>query len=98
MRPMKLTIEQVRHVARLARLALTPDEEQRYARQLGAVLEFARALEEVDTSGVAPTAHAAELPTLLAADEPRPSLPAEVAVGAAPERDGTSIAVPRILD
>jgi aspartyl-tRNA(Asn)/glutamyl-tRNA(Gln) amidotransferase subunit C len=52
-----LTAEQVRHVAALARLALSDDEVERYRAQLSAILEAASALDAVDTSGVEPTGH-----------------------------------------
>ena len=95
---MKLNLEQVRHVARLARLSLTPQEEERYARQLSAVLEYAEALQCLDTSHIAPTAHAANLPTPWRDDVPAPSLSPEAAVANAPERSGTSVAVPKIIE
>lgn len=95
---MKLDLAQVRHVARLARLRLTPAEEERYARQLGEVLEYVRALDALDTSAIAPTAHAADLPNLLRADEVRPSLTPEEALANAPARGGSAVAVPRILE
>jgi aspartyl/glutamyl-tRNA(Asn/Gln) amidotransferase C subunit len=78
---MKLSVEQVRHVARLARLALTPLEEERYARQLSAILGYAEELAAVDTSHIEPTAHASDIPNLLRADELRPSLSPEEAAG-----------------
>jgi aspartyl-tRNA(Asn)/glutamyl-tRNA(Gln) amidotransferase subunit C len=95
---MKLSLEQVRHVARLARLSLSAAEEERYQRQLSEVLAYAEALQEVDTSAIAPTAHAAELPNLLRPDEVRPSLAPDEALANAPQRSGSAIAVPRILD
>jgi aspartyl-tRNA(Asn)/glutamyl-tRNA(Gln) amidotransferase subunit C len=95
---MKLSLEQVRHVARLARLTLSPEEEQRYLRQLDDVLRFVERLDEIDTSQIPPTAHAADIPNLLREDEPRPSLPPEVAVANAPAHEGTSIAVPKIIE
>lgn len=95
---MKLPLEQVRHVARLARLRLGPDEEERYARQLGEILGYVEALEQVDTSGIAPTAHASDLPNALRPDVVLPSLPPEVAVENAPAKSGTAVAVPRILE
>ena len=93
-----LSLEQVRHVASLARLSLTSEEEQRYARQLSDVLAYVEALSELDTSAIAPTAHAAELPLLWREDEVRSSLTPEAAVANAPEKEGTAIAVPRILE
>lgn len=95
---MKLTLEQVRHVARLARLTLSPAEEERYVRQLGEVLGYVEALSEVDTSAVAPTAHAAEVPNPMRDDVVVPSLDPEAALANAPARSGTAVAVPKIID
>jgi aspartyl-tRNA(Asn)/glutamyl-tRNA(Gln) amidotransferase subunit C len=95
---MKLSIEQVRHVARLARLALTAREEERYAVHLGAILAYVEELEQVDTSNIPPTAHAAELPNLMREDVVQPSLPVELAVRNAPERADSSIVVPKIIE
>jgi len=95
---MKLSLEQVRHVARLARLTLSPAEEERYARQLGEVLGYVEALSEVDTASVVPTAHAAELPTPMRDDVVVPSLDPATALAHAPARSGTAVAVPRIID
>ncbi|MGC4123191.1 MAG: Asp-tRNA(Asn)/Glu-tRNA(Gln) amidotransferase subunit GatC [Myxococcales bacterium] len=95
---MKLSLEQVRHVARLARLTLSPAEEERYARQLGEVLGYVEALSEVDTSAVVPTAHAAEIPNPMRDDVVLPSLDPEVALANAPARSGTAVAVPKIIE
>jgi aspartyl-tRNA(Asn)/glutamyl-tRNA(Gln) amidotransferase subunit C len=95
---MKLTVEQVRHVATLARLSLTPEEEARYTEQLSAVLESVALLEELDVSGVEPTSHATLASSLLREDVTRPSLPPEKALANAPARVGTSFAVPKILE
>jgi len=96
---MALTLQQVRHVAGLARLALTPDEEQHLTTQLSAILEAMAELEQVDTSQVAPTSHAAEAgPAGARPDEPRPSLGPEAALANAPARSGTSFAVPKIIE
>ncbi len=95
---MKLTLEQVRHVAALARLSLTPEEEQRYQGQLSAVLEAMEQLKELDTSHVEPTSHATLAGEVLRADEVLPSLPPEKALANAPSKVGTSFAVPRILE
>ena len=95
---MSLSLEQVRHVALLARLALTPEEEERAAVQLSAVLEAVKALEGLDTAGVTPTSHATLAASLLRADEVHASLPPERALANAPAKVGTSFAVPKILE
>ncbi len=91
---MKLTVEQVRHVATLARLSLSSEEEERYATQLSAILDAVAQLEELDVSGVEPTSHASLASSLLREDVRRPSLPPEKS----PAKAGTSFAVPKILE
>ena len=95
---MKLTVEQVRHVATLARLSLTPEEEERSATQLSAILDAVAQLQELDVSGVEPTSHASLASSLLREDATRPSLPPEKALANAPAKVGTSFAVPKILE
>jgi aspartyl-tRNA(Asn)/glutamyl-tRNA(Gln) amidotransferase subunit C len=94
----KLTIDQVRHVATLARLSLTPEEEQRYATQLSAVLDAVAQLQELDVSGVEPTSHASLAASLFREDVVRPSLPPEKGLANAPSKVGTSFAVPKIIE
>jgi aspartyl-tRNA(Asn)/glutamyl-tRNA(Gln) amidotransferase subunit C len=95
---MKLTVEQVRHVATLARLSLTPEEEERYATQLSAILDAVAQLQELDVSGVEPTSHATLASSLLREDVMRASLPPEKSLANAPAKVGTSFAVPKILE
>ncbi len=95
---MKLTLEQVRHVANLARLTLTPEEEQRYQSQLSAILDAVEQLNELDTSKVEPTSHATLAGTALRPDEVHASLPPEKGLRNAPAKMGTSFAVPKILE
>jgi len=95
-----LSIEEVRRIAALARLTLSPDEERLYAGQLSAILDYVRQLEELDVSGVEPMTHAlaaGETPALRA-DEVREGLGAERALAAAPAREGTAFLVPRIIE
>ena len=95
---MALTLEQVRHIARLARLRLTAEEERRYAEQLSAILDYAERLKRVDTADVAPTAGVQDLPAPLRPDTPRPSLPRERALANAPAIVDGMFLVPPILD
>ncbi len=95
---MKLTREQVEHVAHLARLNLSNDEIERYREQLSAVLEYAEGLNEVDTSAVPPTATVLPLRTVLRADEPQPSFAPEDILANAPHRDGQFFRVHAILE
>lgn len=95
---MTLTLEQVRHVATLARLALSAEEEQRYRLQLSAILDSFAQLAALSTDAVEPTSHASLLEALLREDVVRPSLGAERALANAPARSGTRIVVPKILE
>ena len=82
------------HVARLARLALTEDELDRFAGQLDAILEAVGKVSELDLSDVEPTLHPLALSNVLAEDEPRPSLPVEDALANAPDREDDAFRVP----
>ena len=89
-----LSRDQVLHVARLARLELTEDEVERYAGELSKVLDYIEKISELDLEGVEPTSHVVHVENILRADEPRPSLPAEVALESAPEADLGGFRVP----
>jgi aspartyl-tRNA(Asn)/glutamyl-tRNA(Gln) amidotransferase subunit C len=95
---MKLSREQVHHVATLAHLALTAEEEAKMQEQLSAILEAVETLRELDTSAVEPTSHATAAASGWREDAVRPSLPVEKALANAPARVGSSFAVPRILE
>jgi aspartyl-tRNA(Asn)/glutamyl-tRNA(Gln) amidotransferase subunit C len=86
--------EQVLHVARLARLRLTDEEVERMASELSTILDHIEKLSELDLDDVEPTSHVVELENVLRADEPRPSLPRELAVDQAPDSDGHGFRVP----
>ena len=80
-----LSRDQVLHVARLARLELTDDEIERYAGELSKVLDYIEKISELDLSGVEPTSHVVAVENVLRADQPRPSLPPDVALASAPD-------------
>lgn len=86
-------------MAQLARLALTPDEQDLFARQLAEILAYVRQLQNVDTTGVPPTSHALAPAGSLREDDERPSLAREEALAAAPEADRAAglFKVPRVL-
>ena len=91
----------VRHVARLARIALTAEEEERTAAQLGHVLEYIERLKAVDVEGVEPLSFAGDASEAEAAmrdDEVRPGLRRDEVLAQAPEQDGSTFVVPRILE
>ena len=81
-----LSRDQVLHVARLARLELSEDEVERFGTELSKVLGYIEKIEELgDLADVPPTSHVVEVENVLRADEPRPSLPREVALASAPD-------------
>jgi len=86
--------DEVLHVARLARLALTDEEVERLGAQLNAILEAVGKVAELDLVDVEPTAHPLELVNVWAEDEPRRSLPVEEALANAPETEGGFFKVP----
>lgn len=94
---MKITREEVEHVARLARLELRPEEMARITGQLDTLLGYVAKLDEVDTSGVAVTTHTGVAGNAFREDEVTPSLPREAALAAAPLHNGESFVVPKIL-
>lgn len=80
-----LTRDQVLHVARLARLELSEPEVERMASELSKVLDHVETIGQLDLAGVAPTSHVVAVENALRPDEPRPSLPPEVALASAPD-------------
>jgi len=91
---MAIERDEVLHVARLARLALTDDEVERLGRELNAILEAVGKVSELDLDEVEPTSHPLALVNVWAEDEPRPSLSLEEALANAPERAGDFFRVP----
>jgi aspartyl-tRNA(Asn)/glutamyl-tRNA(Gln) amidotransferase subunit C len=86
--------EQVLHVARLARLALSEDEIERMAGELSGILEHVERMNELDPDGVEPTSHVVELENVLRPDEARPSWPRERVLEAAPDPADGAFRVP----
>lgn len=92
-----LDLETVRKVAKLARLALTPEEETLFAEQLGQILGYVEQLKELDTEGLEPTAHSIPLQNVMRVDSRQPSLPREELLASAPRAENGMFRVPRIL-
>jgi aspartyl-tRNA(Asn)/glutamyl-tRNA(Gln) amidotransferase subunit C len=95
---MKISREEVLHIARLARVALTEEEITRMSEQLSNLLEHFEVLQKVDTEGVPPTAQSVTLQSVMREDEIKPSLPAEDVLANAPRRDGDSFRVRAVLE
>jgi aspartyl-tRNA(Asn)/glutamyl-tRNA(Gln) amidotransferase subunit C len=90
--------QDVEHVARLARLALTEEEKEIFADQLGDILAHINKLNELDTADVPPMAHVVSLRNVTRADERRPSWPQEQMLANAPVAQNGFFRVPRILE
>ncbi|MDQ2939017.1 MAG: Asp-tRNA(Asn)/Glu-tRNA(Gln) amidotransferase subunit GatC [Actinomycetota bacterium] len=86
--------DQVLHVARLARLALTEDEVETMARELSGILEHVDRISELDLDQVEPTDHVVDLENVLRPDEPRPSWPREQILDPAPDPADGAFRVP----
>src|SRR5687767_11507949 len=90
-----LSRDQVLHVARLARLELSSEEVERMSAELSAVLDHIEKIGELgDLADIEPTSHVVAVENVLRADEPRPSLPPEVALQSAPDSDMGGFRVP----
>jgi aspartyl-tRNA(Asn)/glutamyl-tRNA(Gln) amidotransferase subunit C len=94
----RITPAEVEHVARLARLALEPDEKERMRRELDAILGYIDKLRALDVEGVEPTSHAVPMTNVMRDDAPRPSLPLDEMLANAPERNGDLFRVPKIIE
>ena len=88
----------VKYVAHLARLSLTPEEEQTISSQLGNILGYIEKLKEVDVTGVEPTAHAFPLVNVTRSDEVRPSISNQDALRNAPAKANGLFMVPKIVE
>jgi aspartyl-tRNA(Asn)/glutamyl-tRNA(Gln) amidotransferase subunit C len=95
---MALTLEEVEHIASLARLRLTDEEKARYREQLSAILDYMVKLKRLDTSAIEPTATVLPLRTVLRPDVSRPSLPPDQLLANAPAAEAEMFRVPPVLE
>ena len=95
---MPLTPEEVRHIARLARVGLSDDEMPRLQSQLSQILDYFRRLQEVDTENVPPTAQTLAMHNVMRDDEPQPSIDKEEVLANAPQREDDHFRVRAILE
>ncbi|MDZ8028415.1 MAG: Asp-tRNA(Asn)/Glu-tRNA(Gln) amidotransferase subunit GatC [Nostoc sp. SerVER01] len=90
--------EQVHKVANLARLELTPEEEEQFTNQLGSILDYIQQLNELDVSDVPPTTRAIDVSNVTREDELQPYPDRESILNSAPEQEGEFFKVPKILN
>ena len=95
---MSVTIEEVRHIARLARLRLTEDEEIAMASQLSKILDYVEQLNELDLTGVEPMSHVLDLVNAMRDDEVEHRITHEEALRNAPAADSDYFRVPRFVE
>ena len=95
---MKISREEVLHMARLARLGLTEAEMDKFTEQLSNILENFEALEQVDTTNVPPTAQAIPLENVMKPDEVSPSLPPDDILANAPKREAAYFRIRAVLE
>lgn len=95
---MSITNQDVQHVAKLARLNLSAEEEQMFTEQLNAILQYAEKLNELDTDGIEPTTHVLPVSNVMREDVKRESLPIEKVMLNAPEEEDGQFKVPAVLE
>lgn len=93
----RISTEQVKHVANLARLAITEEETEKFTKQLDAIITFAEQLNELDTENIEPTSHVLDMKNVLREDIPQKGLPQQEVLKNAPEHQDGQIKVPSIL-
>lgn len=95
---MKITREEVEHVALLARLKFNEDEVERFTTQMNSILEYMGKLAELDTTHVEPTFHAVAQTNVFRQDMVKPSIPQELSLSNAPDADHGFFRVPKIIE
>lgn len=93
----RISLEEVKHVAKLARLAITDEEAVEFTKQLDAIISFADELNELDTENVEPTSHVLDMKNVMREDIPQKGLPREEVLKNVPEHQDGQIKVPSIL-
>lgn len=94
---MSLTLEEVEHIAALARLDLSLEEKERYRQQLSAILDYAHRLQELDTEGIPPTASVLPPRSVLRQDAARPGLDPSEVIQNAPKAEDNQFKVPPVF-
>lgn len=95
---MKITKQEVDHVAKLARLELSEQEQEKFTDQLSNILTYVEKLNELNTAGVEPTSHVLDIKNVMRDDVPAASLPQERALANAPDKAAGHYKVPKIIE
>ncbi|KAB2331178.1 Asp-tRNA(Asn)/Glu-tRNA(Gln) amidotransferase subunit GatC [Cytobacillus depressus] len=94
----KISTEQVKHVANLARLAISEEEAEMFSKQLGSMIAFAEELNELDTEYVEPTSHVLDMKNVMREDVPQKGLPQSEVLKNAPDHQDGQVKVPSIIE
>ncbi|WP_456429493.1 Asp-tRNA(Asn)/Glu-tRNA(Gln) amidotransferase subunit GatC [Rhodocaloribacter sp.] len=95
---MSISLEEVRYIAKLARLRFSEDEERRLATQMSAILDYMAQLDELDTEGVPPMTHVLDLHNVFRPDVPVFRITREEALRNAPDASGPYFRVPKVIE
>jgi aspartyl-tRNA(Asn)/glutamyl-tRNA(Gln) amidotransferase subunit C len=91
-------MDEVKHVANLARLAITEEEAEKLTNELDAIISFAEQLNELDTENIEPTSHVLDMKNIFREDVSKPGLPVEEVLKNAPDHENGQIKVPAIIE
>ena len=94
----RITMDEVKHVANLARLAITEEEAEKLTNDLDAIISFAEELNELDTENVEPTSHVLDMKNIFREDVSKPGLPVEEVLKNAQDHENGQIKVPAIIE
>ncbi len=94
---MAISLEEVKHLARLAKLEFSEPEYQQFTEEMNRILAYVEKLRELDTGHVEPLSHTTPLANVMREDEVKPSLPVEDALRNAPDRKGNFFKVPKVI-
>jgi aspartyl-tRNA(Asn)/glutamyl-tRNA(Gln) amidotransferase subunit C len=95
---LKISKEEIEHIAVLARLSLSEEEKDLFGSQLSSILDYMEKLNELDTKGIEPTSHVLSLSNVMRDDISRPSIPKEDALMNAPDHTEKFFRVPKIIE
>lgn len=95
---MSISLEEVRYIAKLAHLRLSPEDEQRLAGEMSTILDYVDKLRGLDTTGVPPMTHVLDLVNVVREDEAQQRITRDDALRNAPDADGTYFRVPKVIE
>ena len=95
---MRISEEEVKHIASLAKLKLNEDEVTKYANELGQIAEFVDQLKEINVEGIKPTAHILDIKNVFRKDERKASFDREEILKNAPSKEAGCISVPKVVE